>query len=195
MPYIEVAPDIRLSYEDFGDGPPIVFTHAGLTTHKMWDHQVAALAARFRTVAYDWRGVGASDKPRGSYSVDTLVADLSALITGLNLGRATLVGHGVGTHVALLATAIHPELVARLVLVSGAPWFKGDREAEGGFSLEFTEWFNAQMAGLLAPQASASLYERFMFHRDPGAGRGPVDSRDGARHAAVRLQLIQPQHG
>ena len=44
MPYCEVAPDLRLYYEDFGAGPPVVFTAAGSLTHKMWEGQVAALA-------------------------------------------------------------------------------------------------------------------------------------------------------
>ena len=44
MPTYEVAPDIRLYYEDFGDGKAIVFTSAGIQTREMWEDQAAELS-------------------------------------------------------------------------------------------------------------------------------------------------------
>ena len=59
---------------------------------------------------------------------------------------------------------------AATVLVSGAPWYTGDLEDEGGFSAEFTEWWTQQTAneGTHIAQAYAELGDRFLFHRDPG---------------------------
>ena len=44
MPKYEVAPNVGLYCEDFGDGKAIIFTSAGIQTRKMWEHQAAALA-------------------------------------------------------------------------------------------------------------------------------------------------------
>ena len=96
MPYCEVESGIRLYYEDFGDGPAVVFTASGSQTHRMWENQVAALAGEFRAVAYDWRGTGNSDKPRGGYTIERATADLCALIEGLGLAPAVLAAHGIG---------------------------------------------------------------------------------------------------
>jgi non-heme chloroperoxidase len=185
MPYIEVAKGVQLYCLDFGTGTPVVFTHAGLTTHKMWDHQTAALAGRFRTITYDWRGVGASDKPRSGYTTDVLVTDLCTVIERLQIGPAILVGHGVGTHVTVLAAEARPDLVKGMVLVSGAPWFAGDHGSEGGFSAEFTQWWRSQSSETLSPQLYAALCERFMFLRDPGPA---------VAQAILQMALETPLH-
>ena len=111
MNHVEVADGVRLYVEDFGEGAPIVFVCGGNLTHKSWESQVAALAGEFRTVTFDWRGTGASDKPRGGYTGEIAAADLRALIEKLDLGPATLVGHGLGAHLVLLVAYAAPRLV------------------------------------------------------------------------------------
>lgn len=171
MPYCEVASGVRLYHEDFGDGPAVVFTPSGQLTHKMWVSQVAALAGDFRTVAYDWRGTGASDRPRDGYTVDAAVSDVCALIERLGLGRAVLVGHGIGNHPNIIAAATRPDLVAGLVLVSAAPWFSGTHEGvEGGLAPEFLEFLARgsgmqDARGIPYAQVCGDLSERFLFHR------------------------------
>jgi len=174
MPQYEVEPGVCLYAEDFGDGPAIFFTSAGIQTRKMWEHQAAELALRYRTVTYDWRGTGRSDRPRSPFNVDIAVNDLCRLVEMLNVAPAVLVGHGIGCHVTLLAAHRRPELVSRMVLVSGAPWYTGDLDDQGGFSEDFTRWWGTQTAnkGIHIAQAYAELYERFLFHRDPGPAVG-----------------------
>ena len=173
MPYCNVADQVDLYYEEFGEGPPVVFTNAGNLTHKMWEGQVAHLAADFRTVTYDWRGTGASSKPRTGYTAEAAAHDLCRLVEQLRLGPATLVGHGIGSHVTLLAAEVRPDLVRALVLASTAPWFTGERDGvAGGTSAEFLQFLaqrNAQPDGHGIPyaQACAELAERWLFHAPP----------------------------
>src|SRR5262245_55946969 len=54
---------------------------------------------------------------RFPYGVDAFVESVADLYAGLALGRAAVVGHGLGGAVALSLAARHPELVARLVLI------------------------------------------------------------------------------
>jgi non-heme chloroperoxidase len=168
--YLETAPGVRLFYEDFGEGHPIVFTHPGLATHSFWQHQTAVLAHEYRTVTYDWRGVGRSDRPRSGYTLRALTDDLLALIEKLELGRVTLVTHGVGTHPVLSAYLRRPELVARLVLISGAPRYGGADDGDGGLSEEFSKWLAKEMdsSGRVCAQAYANLYDRYLFRSDQG---------------------------
>lgn len=172
MPMVDVDGGVRLFHQDFGEGPPVVFVHGGSSTHAIWEHQVAALSDRFRTIAYDHRGVGRSDVPRDGFTVDRLADDLAALVDRLALDtRAlTLVTHGLGGHVALRCLVRHPGVTGRLVLAGAAPWFAGDREGAGGFS----DSLAADLAARLATDhagANWDLIGEWMYRQAPELSR------------------------
>lgn len=76
---------------------------------------------RFRLIAPDLPGFGDSEKPAPSrypYDVAAFTEAVVDLFGGLDIGRAHLVGHGLGGAIALHIAARHPELVSRLVLIS-----------------------------------------------------------------------------
>jgi len=167
MPRFTVSDGTSLYYEDLGEGRPIVFVHGGGATHALWEQQVVELADEFRTVVFDHRGCGASDTPRGAYTVDRYADDLAELIAGLGLEGATVVTHGIGGHITLRAVHRHPEMCERLVLCAAAPWFAGDKDGAGGFSDEFLE---ALMTGSAAnfPESEWRIIDQWLFHTDPG---------------------------
>jgi pimeloyl-ACP methyl ester carboxylesterase len=175
VPYCEAADGVRLYHHDFGEGPAVVFTPSGSQTHRMWESQVGALSAEYRTVAYDWRGTGLSDKPRTGYTVDAAAADLCALIERLGLAPATLVGHGIGNHLGILVATRRPDLVSGLVLASAAPWFTGTHDGvAGGLSPAFLDLLarGSQLSdarGMTYPDVWAELSERLLFHRPQSA--------------------------
>jgi pimeloyl-ACP methyl ester carboxylesterase len=71
-------------------------------------------------VAPDLPGFGQSEKPpesRFEYGINGFVDAVLDLYAGLELGRAVLVGHGLGGAIAITLAARHPELISRLVLV------------------------------------------------------------------------------
>jgi len=170
LAYLETSPGISLFYEDFGEGQPFVFTHPGTATHSFWQQQTAVLAQEFRTVTYDWRGVGRSARPRSGYTLRGLTEDLLALVEKLGLKRVILVSHGVGTHPTLSAYFRRPDLVGGLVLISGAPRYGGADDGEGGLSDDFSKWFAKELdsSGRICAQAYANLYDRYNFLNDPG---------------------------
>ncbi|RYF23449.1 MAG: alpha/beta hydrolase [Flavobacteriales bacterium] len=101
MPYIEnKAADgsaIKINYEDFGTGKPVVLIHGWPVSHEMWEYQVAEIVNNgFRCIAYDRRGFGQSDRPWSGYDYDHLASDLDALINELDLTDVTLVGFSMG---------------------------------------------------------------------------------------------------
>jgi peroxiredoxin len=94
----ENSVDIKLFYTDQGSGQPVVLIHGFPLNGESWRKQSAALLdAGFRVIAYDRRGFGASTKAAAGYDYDTFAADLDALITGLDLTDAILVGFSMGT--------------------------------------------------------------------------------------------------
>ncbi len=167
MAKVEVESGVELYVEDFGEGPPVVFVTGVGVTHAFWELQVGALIDSFRTISYDHRGCGGSSKPPRGYSVEIWAEDLRALIEALELESPTVVGHAIGAHIALRYAATYPDGLDKLVIASGAPWFLGDREQEGGFSEEF--WENLKASWLRnRPQSELDLADAQYFHKDPG---------------------------
>lgn len=99
-----------------GQGETVVLIHAlGLDLGSWW-LQSPVLEERFRVLAYDVRGHGASSKPAGPYSIALFAADLFALLGALRIDRCHLVGLSMGGMIAQKFAADHPERVRRLVL-------------------------------------------------------------------------------
>lgn len=109
-----------LIFDDAGNGPAIVFLHAGVADRRMWASQVAAFATTYRVITPDLAGWGESPLP--STTLDH-ADDVVALLDALEIDRATLVGASFGGRVALEVAMLHPERVDRLALL--APAFRG----------------------------------------------------------------------
>ncbi len=167
MPFMEVEPGVRLYYEDFGKGRPFLFIHGGAQSHEMWEQQVYNLADHYRTVTYDLRGQGESDKPPEGHTVERFIADLEALVQGLALRDITLVCHGIGGYVGVSFAVRHKDLVTNLVLVGTAARFSGADEERGGFSTDLWNRYVKAMA-VNKTEACAELVDNTFFYKDPG---------------------------
>ncbi len=117
MPALEL-PDLSLHYEDRGSGPPLLLV-AGLASDSFsWLPVATPLAARFRTIMPDNRGVGRTRPQDGPCSIDAIADDCAALLRHLGVERASVLGHSMGGFVAQRLAVRHPGLVDRLVLVA-----------------------------------------------------------------------------
>jgi pimeloyl-ACP methyl ester carboxylesterase len=167
MPLCKVEKDVRIYYETFGSGSPIVFVHGGGMSHEFWEQQVYHFADEYQTVALDLRGHGESDKPARGHNFDRFTLDLEALVRHLKLRKFALVCHAVGGYVGIKYTLRNPKRVAKLVLVSSSARFLGADAERGGFSNAF---WNDMRAGLARDKIKASLklIDEMFYRRDPG---------------------------
>jgi non-heme chloroperoxidase len=129
MPYVKVGEEnsghIKLHYEDYGEGEPIVLIHGYPLSGRAWDKQLPVLLdAGHRVITYDRRGFGDSSQPSVGYDYDTFASDLKQLLDELELQEVTLVGHSMGTgEVTRYIGKYGSDRVARGVLVSPIPPF------------------------------------------------------------------------
>lgn len=97
--------------------PAAVLIHGAGNDHSVWNHQARHLAHRgFAVVAPDLPGHGRSGGTPLP-SIEALAQWLVALLDALQVEQAALVGHSMGSLVALHAAAEHPARATRLVLV------------------------------------------------------------------------------
>jgi pimeloyl-ACP methyl ester carboxylesterase len=107
-----------LHYEERGAGPEtVVFAHGLLWSGRMFDAQVAALSGRYRCVAFDFRGQGASEVTAGGYDMETLAEDAAALIESLGAAPCHFVGLSMGGFIGMRLAVHRPELLRSLVLM------------------------------------------------------------------------------
>jgi pimeloyl-ACP methyl ester carboxylesterase len=99
----------------------LVFLHYYGGSSRTWDRVASELADRYRIVAMDFRGWGASDAPADGYSIADLAADAEGVIEALGLHRYVLVGHSMGGKVAQLIASRRPSGLEGLVLVAPSP--------------------------------------------------------------------------
>lgn len=117
-----VREGVRISCRDWGgSGSPVVLLH-GLAGHAgEWDGLARNLGPRYRIVAVDQRGHGASERRPRDVSRAAYVADAVAVIAQLGLHRPVPAGQSLGGHTALLTASAHPGLLRGLVLVEAGP--------------------------------------------------------------------------
>jgi len=135
---------VDLHLEDSGgDGRPVVLIHGWPLNADSWKAQVPALTeVGYRVVSYDRRGFGRSDKPEDGYDYDTFAGDLDAVLTGLDLRDATLVGFSMGGgEVARYVGRHGTERVRAVAFLSAVPpyLFKSDDNPDGGVEEELVQ--------------------------------------------------------
>lgn len=110
-------------YRDLGPRgavPIILLNHLGATLDN-WDPRlVDGLAARHRLIAFDNRGVGASEGVTPT-SVAAMACDAVAFIRALGFVRADLLGFSLGGFVAQEIALTQPSLVRRMILAGTGP--------------------------------------------------------------------------
>ena len=113
----------EIFYKDWGQGPPVTFSHGWPLNADAWDGQMLFLAQNgFRAIAHDRRGHGRSSQPSAGNDMDGYADDLAALIEALDLADVSLVGHSTGGgEVARYIGRHGTSRVARAVLIAAVP--------------------------------------------------------------------------
>jgi pimeloyl-ACP methyl ester carboxylesterase len=115
---------LRFRYLEWGDkdAPAILLLHGFSSTAVAWRGVGEALADRYRVVALDQRGHGASDwDAQGRYTINDFVSDARAFTQRLNLAPFILVGHSMGGSISYTYASTYPHDVTRLVIEDAAP--------------------------------------------------------------------------
>jgi pimeloyl-ACP methyl ester carboxylesterase len=97
-----------------GAGDPLLLLHGWPEFWRVWEPVMTRLAERFRLIAPDLRGFGASDKPVGPFGPADHTADLLGLLDALGFDRVGVVGHDVGGAVMQTLARTAPERLTGL---------------------------------------------------------------------------------
>ena len=108
----------EIYYEIGGDGPAIIFVHAGICDLRMWDDQMPAFRPQYRVLRYDQRNYGKTKPAPGEYASTD---DLLGMMDFHNINQAVLVACSMGGSLAMDFSLLHPERVRALVMIGSNP--------------------------------------------------------------------------
>jgi 3-oxoadipate enol-lactonase len=148
MPVADHGP-VRLYYESRGRGPAVLLVMGLGMTLNAWWRTVPVLAASFRVLAFDNRGIGRSEPARLPFSVGQMADDAVAVLDAAGEEAAHVYGISLGGMVAQEIALRHPDRVRALVLGATTPG--GSRSTPPG---EATLSFLARAAAM-GPEETA----------------------------------------
>jgi pimeloyl-ACP methyl ester carboxylesterase len=111
-----------LNYAEQGDpnGIPIVLLHGITDSLHSFSRMMPLMDSKYHVYALDQRGHGDSDKPESGYEMKDFAADLIAFMDAKNIKKASIIGHSMGSFVAIQTAFQAPERVDRLMLIGSA---------------------------------------------------------------------------
>lgn len=152
------TPAGRLSVQEAGHGPPLVFLHGigGGASGWVWNQVAPAFLAHFRVIVVDWVGWGQAEHPRRLLVFEDYTSALDALLDQLQ-EPARIVTEGLAAGFGAQVAGHRPEDVARLVLINPT----GGRDfGEDTFPASF-----ARLEALLRTRPLNLWLYRLVFHR------------------------------
>lgn len=146
---------IKIYYDSYGQGLPIVFLHPWTTNGYIWYFQIFPFARNNRVIVVDHRGHGRSDKPQSGYSIQEHARDVAAVMDAAAIDKAVLVGNSIGGMIAMQAALDNPDRVAGLLILSSGTGLGENMPKEAGeaFKKDFEGTFGALLEGAVSAKS------------------------------------------
>lgn len=102
-------------------GPAVTMLHGFTDSWFSFSRVLPLMPADIRIIAVDLRGHGDSERPLIGYRLADMADDVIRLLDAMDVPKAVLVGHCMGSFVARKVYELQPDRVSRLVLIGGGP--------------------------------------------------------------------------
>jgi 3-oxoadipate enol-lactonase len=190
------ANGIEINYEVHGkeDAPWLVLSHSLACSVRMWDPQIAALKDRYRILAYDTRGHGATEAPKGAYTLELLADDLFFLLKELKVTATHYCGLSMGGMIGQTFALKYPGVFRTLTLADTTCRYPADAAPVWADRIKTVE--SKGMAPLAEPTLERWFTEPFRKSK-PAVVDGirklilatPVAGYAGCCHAIPKINL------
>jgi len=187
---------IDTSYELHGkeDAPWLVLSHSLACSVRMWDPQIDALKGSYRILAYDTRGHGGSEAPKGAYTLEMLADDLKALLDQLGVKNPHYCGLSMGGMIGQTFALKYPGVFRTLSLADTTSRYPAEAWPLWQGRIKIAE--EQGMAPLVQPTLERWFTENFR-QSSPGPvaaiakliGSTPVAGYVGCCHAIPKINV------
>jgi len=171
-----------IAYRMQGEGPPLVLLHGFLCDSRCWRTQLDGLSDRFKVIAWDAPGAGASSDPPETFTITDWASVLVSFLDALEIGPATVLGLSWGGMLAQEVYRLYPDRVERLVLADTYAGWKGSlppdavekrvarcyRDAARPAAEVVDEWVPADFFADASPELVDEMARVFVDFHPPG---------------------------
>ena len=110
---------LEMYYEIHGSGEPLLLLHGAFAGIGLWGPFLTTLAESNQVIAVEFQGHGHTADIDRPFSYEAFADDVAALMNHLAISRADIVGYSMGANTGLQLAIRHPEMVRKLVIISG----------------------------------------------------------------------------
>jgi len=111
----------KIYWDDQGQGTPVLLIMGFSYPSDMWYRTRPELSKYYRTIAFDNRGVGRSDVPKGPYPIKLMASDAAAVLDAAEVEKAHIFGISMGGMIAQEFALQYPARVRSLILACTSP--------------------------------------------------------------------------
>lgn len=159
---------IKVYYEVYGEGSPIVLVHGAFYTIDMnWSQLIPELSKTRKVIAIEMQGHGHSPFSDRKLSITTLASDVEKVMDHLKIDSADVAGYSMGGSVAYQFAVQSPKRLRRLVIISSTyksdGWLPIGNSAFEDFKPEFFDNTPLQ-SGYDAVAPDKTKWRRFVEH-------------------------------
>jgi pimeloyl-ACP methyl ester carboxylesterase len=142
---------VKTWYDECGEGEPLVLMHGGLVDARFFEPNLAPLAEKFHVYTPERRGHGHTPDVEGPITYQLMTDDTITFLETVVGKPADLVGHSDGAFIAMSVAMQRPELVNRLVMISGGFNKSGEAMPEMEWNVEQITQFLGPAYGEVSP--------------------------------------------
>ena len=176
---------IKLYYEIYGAGQPMLQIHGNGLSISSMGHQIAFFSPHYKVIVADSRGHGRSEIGAGRLTYEQMAEDLNALLEKLNTKPVYVLGWSDGGIIGLLLAIRHPDKVGKLAIMGAN--LNPEGAYDWGFNWAVKE--DKRVAALIAKGDTSQPWPLLRQHLDLLAKQPHIPIADLAKVMAPTLVM------
>lgn len=153
--YADSSEGLKVYYEVYGSGEPIVVLAGGLMDTSSMAPTIAPLSRKREVIAIDLEGHGHTALRASPMSHERNADDVAAVLRQLNISKADIAGYSHGGDAAIRMAIQHPDMVRNLIVISTAA-------AREGWYPEVLQGMSGMNAAAAEQMKQTNLYKRYV---------------------------------
>lgn len=114
---------VKIYYEVYGEGEPLVLLHGFTMSHEMWDEWIEDMSQNHKLVLADLRGHGRSTNPSNHFTHQESARDIYALMDALQIDTFKAIGYSSGGMTLTHMAAMDSTRIEAMVLIGSTAYF------------------------------------------------------------------------